>query len=427
MRRIINPYRTLFIWAFFTSCMTSLSSISHAETSWPVEIYKARDGKSEEPMSLKARQRFTWAKTPEGARILKSNVLLEIPLDLEAQKPTAENENTKIKIKGNKILVGAGAMGERISFGNSQIEIRLKPTKPTVIDENCETAGVKLRPQGPMAPFFLGTTCPIVNKELSLHLTFPSDVDLIQSSLFEIMGKGESWRVYDLKRATSATAELGRFDFLYKGKTYTYTLVSLKTDPVEKKIPQSDFTLGLGYVQLKLSSNDAQGSESKPLVRAEILPHKLWNNFGAGGTFETAVGFSSSSTTSLSYMQVAPYAFYQLQLSSGFLVQPRVYYVVSNQSSGTGVSYQANQVGAGALLQASFPGRWTLRLEYMMASLGSQLIKSHMLVNVSLLQKSAKSSFCWGAGFQMQSYGVVDSTNINRKFDQMGFYGIIGF
>lgn len=422
---MININRFCFLIG--SALLSATANHAYADTSWPIEIRKVENGQPGEVMSLKHKQHFVWVKTPEGARILKSNVLLEVPLDLEAQKPTAANENTKIKVKGNKMLVGAGAMAERISLGGSQeIEIRLRAKKPTLMDENCEASGLRLQPTGAMAPFFLATTCPVVNKDLSLHLTFPSDVDLTQSTLFEALGKGESWRVYDLKKINAASSELGRFDFTYKGKTYTYALVSLRAEAAIKKTPESDFAIGLGMTQLKLSATDASGSDSKPFLRAEILPHKLWQNFGAGGVIETAVGLAAKAN-SMSYIQFAPYAFYNLGMTSGFALQPRLYYVISNQSSGSGTGFQTNQVGVGLTAVANFGKRWTARFEFMMESIGSQVIKSHSLMNVSILQKSLTSSLSWGGGAQMQSYTVLDTTSVSRKFDQMAFYAILAF
>ena len=257
-------------------------------------------------------------------------------------------------------------------------------------------------------------------------MTFPSDVELSQSSLFESSGKGENWRVYDLKKINAAISDLGRFDFTFKGKTYVYTLASLKGEAADKKAPEPNFAISAGYGQFKLSSIDATGSESKPVVRLEFLPHKIWRALGGGAEVESAVGLSST-PTSMTYIQASFYAHLRLKLTQLFEIHPRVYYVISNQNTGSGVGYQTNQVGAGLFALAHISATWQMHAEYMTEALGSQVIKSHDLIDISLIHSIGESARSYGGGAQMQSYKVVDAQNNVRNFTQTILYGLVGF
>jgi hypothetical protein len=407
----------------------SPTQFAWSQSAWPVEFKKVENGQTTQTLSIRKKQRWVWVQNSEGARVLKSKIAFEAPVDPENEKPKAENANTRLGVKGRIVIVETDATEDTIHFGDPpalSIHLKTVPVKNNVIDENCKAVSLKFEVIGTPAPFFLGVTCTTKNKDVNLHLTFPNDVELSQSSLFESLGKGENYRVYELKRIDAASSELGRFEFRFKGKSYTYALASIKGEAQATKVPEADFALGLGAGQLKLASTDANASDTKPIVRFQLLPHEFWGHLGGGANVETAVGFSNSAK-SISYIQLALYTYYRLKLSSSLEFHPRLYYVISNQSSGSGVGYQTNQVGVGLYSMVRFSERSSVRLELMVESIGSQVIKTHDLIDLSYFQRSAKSSSGWGFGVQSQTYGVVDAVGNKRKFDQMIGYGIYAF
>lgn len=393
-----------------------------------VVITEMTNDKPSQQLGWPVKQRWGWVKTPEGGRVFRSLILIDTPYDLANAAPQASDPSTTFKIKGQRLLVQTNAMVQRIQFGVSGPEIELKnwPPRPSFIDENCAELNLTLTPVGAKAPFLLATSCNQTESKTSVHLTFPSDVELLESTLFETLGKGENWRVYDIKKISMADKEIGRFQFRFKKKTYTYFLGSNKVDSSESPQLDPDVAFGIGYGQFKLSSSDVNINDAKPIARIQYLPHVFWRGFGVGANAEAAVATSTSSR-SISYVQVLGYAFWQARLSSSFELQPRAYFVVTNQSSSSGVGYQTNNAGAGAYLAWKIGQRFLVRLEGMTQSIGSKVIKSHQQVDLSVLSLGSNQRWGWGAGSQMQSCSVVDSENNVRKFDQILFYGLVAF
>lgn len=388
------------------------NTAKNSDFKWNFEISSAVNGQPES-VSLSKKISWRWVTNVDGVRVLQWSVLVDTPWDLSAEKPTTETPSVEVKAKGNKLLVTTAALKSTIQLASGRtVDFQWRANKPVVIDENCNKVLLALKPAADSAPFFIGTSCSIKNEEVTFNLSFPADVDLSNSSIFEKAGKGENFRQYDLKKITAAKSKIASFEFFQNDRRYQYTLNSLKSESQgEKNEVNSRFVVGAGMASLSLKTSSNTFTDSKPFLLFQLLPKNVLGNLNLGFTIETTIG-SVKETNSLSYYQASGFAGYNFKLGGNFELHPRIYEVISGQDSGSGINYQVNQAGAGLWTKWSLTPQLFVTLEGISASAGSQVIKSHSLISTALFYYS------WGLGAQIQEYTVVDVNQNNRKFSQ---------
>ncbi|MEM7647389.1 MAG: hypothetical protein AAF203_10800, partial [Pseudomonadota bacterium] len=282
--------------------------------------------------------------------------------------------------------------------------------------------GLGFREVDDQAPFYLGVRCETIDGQLRVHLTFPKEVEIGETTLFDVMGKGEPYRVYDIEKISASTLIVGGFEFLYKKKSYRYQLISLAAETREEQIPPATFLIGLGYGDLSLTTVGVDASFTNYLLMLRLLPQFLWGRFGFGANAEgTLLGASGEDEDSLSYTQISAYSFYEIDFTDWWSFQPRLLFSFSEQVSGTGIDYRANNLGAGFSTRLKLSKRWHVILEGMTSALGSPIIDSHQLVAFTLFWRDRDSNAGWGLQAQMQDYSVVDEAGSIRDFSQTLF------
>ncbi|MBN8537708.1 MAG: hypothetical protein J0M15_11700 [Deltaproteobacteria bacterium] len=416
----------LFLFGFLLLSFTSRSenrlpigskSPTDSPTSWLFEINQ--NG----PISMPIKNNYKWILNSEGARILQWKVLLDSPWDTLLNQANTNTPAASLQTKGKKILVTTQSINTNINFSiGGPATLNFKMIQPKVIDENCAQLSIEFQAQGAPAPFYLGISCIQKNNLVTLYLSFPNDVELERSSLFESAGKGENFRIYDLKKITAAQSVLGVFVFNSNGKNYTYHLQSLKTEIQDGKISESRFTISAGGGSMTLKSSIIDFKSTKPFAVLALRPQRVINQFLFGVNFESSIGSPDSSVpSSLSYFQVMGYLAYSKMISKIWELQPRFYFVVSNQSSGSGVGYQTSQIGLGIWNQWQLAKRTSLYFEVMSEAIGSPIITNHVYTELGIFIRDSGLNTGWGLSSQFQSYTVTDSLQNIRKFGQNFF------
>lgn len=80
-------------------------------------------------------------------------------------------------------------------------------------------------------PFSIGIACQVgVDKRKSLVLSVPDSATISSSSLFDRLGKGERWRLYELVDSKSDDGIIGNFIITYNQKDYKINLVLLDNE-----------------------------------------------------------------------------------------------------------------------------------------------------------------------------------------------------
>lgn len=375
-------------------------------------------------VNLRSKAVYRWLTNKEGAREIRWSVIVETPWELDGNTISTATPNATVRAKGNRFLLETSSMETVVSLPQEkQLKLVWRSPAPMLIDENCQKSFLAFSPdaadKATKTPFYIGISCTQKNEQLTLHLSFPYDVELARASLFESIGKGENYRVYELKKITAAKTALGQFAFSYKDKNYSYNLFSQKGETRDDKIPKSRFTISAGGGNLSLKTTTAAYKDTKPFAVLALRPQTVFSQFALGINFESSIGSADSSNlNSLSYFQVASYATYRWSPLSFWEIQPRLYYVVSNQSSGSGIGYQTGQFGAGLLNEWKFTSRFSLIVEGMTEAISSPVITEHSFVEVSLFYRDEGLESGWTLATQLQSYTVSDSLKNNRTFEQ---------
>ncbi len=371
---------------------------------------------------LKTTGSYKWTKNVEGVRVIEWQILAlanqEFP-DVKAETP----ESADVKVKANQMLVNSQYVKTNLISSNRKFSFTVVPLKNSVIEENCSSSFIGLQPvkEDVLVPFFVGISCETKNQEVNLHLSFPKDVDLANSNLFEKIGKGENYKIYELKKINAAKGDLGNFEFLYGNQRYRYNLKSLKSESVDQINRDSRFFVSGGIISSTLKTGNKTYKDSKPIVGITLLPQNVFNQIFANASAETTIG-NISNEKSISYYQLQGQLVYQIKLGSLLTLGPVLDYIISGQKSGTGVDYQTNQLATGINLVFQVGRRFSVQLDYLTEKLGSGVLKAHSLIRGQIFYRDQFSQAGWGLGFHNQTYNVMDVNFNERQFDQIGIY-----
>ena len=196
--------------------------------------------------------------------------------------------------------------------------------------------------------------------------------------------------------------------------------------PIKKPV-ESKFAIGLGYDSIKFDSLLATASDSSPLFLAKAFPYRVFWIIGAGVDLATTLSTKQSENT-ISFFQVSPYLQARLLTSDLFSVDPRVYYSVTKQEHAfSSASAQINQVGVGLKIGFQVSDGLLGQFEYRTDSLGSQVVKSHYLIDLSIRQKPNNEKFTFGGGLQAQKLTVIEASNAQYDFEHTALYAMVIF
>lgn len=415
----MTPKNTL-VFLFLLLCHLAM-----AQTNTATFQISEKRGDAWAPISMRSKAVYKWVTNNEGAREVRWSVIVETPWTLAVNSITTPTANANIRAKGNRFLLETSSMETIVSLPEGrQLKLVWRSPAPLLIDENCQKSSLAFLPDpadklASKNPFYIGISCVQKDEQVTLHLSFPNDVELARASLFESIGKGESYRVYELKKITAAKAALGQFVFSFKDKNYNYGLLSQRGETSDNKVPKSRFVLSVGGGNMSLKTTTATYKDTKPFAVLALRPQTVFNQFALGINFESSIGSADSSNlNSLSYFQVSAYGTYRWNAFSFWEIQPRMYYVVSNQNSGSGIGYQTGQFGAGLWNEWKLTSRLAFIIEGMTEAISSPVITEHSFIEVSFFYRDEGLESGWTLASQLQNYTVSDSLNNVRKFEQ---------
>jgi len=274
------------------------------------------------------------------------------------------------------------------------------------------------------------TTCAVKEKELLFSLSMPEGVELTRSNLFEIAGKGESFRTYNLGKKKTEAATLGEFLFEYNGREYRYRLdyvPIIKTE--EAKVTsqkEQRLFLGASFASFSITQPEFEAKQSKPGLFLRTLHFPLMGSFGVGALLDLPIS-SAQSDQSISFSQVELLASFEWGLSDGFRLRPKIGYGNFNfihDSTNIGMGGSSIIVGLGSDLSIG-SGVWLYLDGSSMGLIGSGL-KSQYILDLGLLFKTA-DLLGYGLGVRLQGFSGLNSDGKDRKLSQMGFQGFISF
>jgi hypothetical protein len=383
--------------------------------------------------------RWGWKKNSDGAIVLFASAKISVPKGVKVAKSLSST--LRLSVNEETLHIQSGALKGRFELvlgdGVHAYELNISPPKPSLIVADCETFGLSFNIKLQNLPFFLGARCVLIGDKYKgkaqLHLTIPEEADIDQSTLFEQKGKGESWRIYDLGRNDSGTAENGKIVLRYKDKSYDLILnwsTKFKEDSKIKPPFEKDFAFGLGYSMVKLQASAAgpsSSSSSQYFARLKLLPNLVWNKIGFGVDLDANFAIAQS-INAINTLQFAPYVFYRLLQTSRLILDPRLYFVMtSEQQSGSGSGFNTSQLGLGLMAALQVNKNWQTHADFVTESFGSKVIQSHYALDLGLNEIGRDRRFRWGGGIVVQSFKVKDALGNSYAFGQNSLYGLMLF
>lgn len=228
--------------------------------------------------------------------------------------------------------------------------------QPLLVDASCRTLGLQFKRQVfKPTPYFAAAKCSIKPDHLKLYIATAEDAEWIDGSLFETLGKGESWKTYELPAKNGVLVKNGfQGKFIWGNSTspieyqlnYTSPNLSKTVDEAKKESPLTG-EAGLSVLSLTMKRT----SESAPAVSGMGLAAKLNYDLRFWG-FQIysdlqMMAFSFSSTNTATFNRAAPGLTRPIHINR-FSVRPQISYQLFNANSNTlNLSVATQGVGAG--------------------------------------------------------------------------------
>jgi hypothetical protein len=364
----------------------------------------------------------------KGAAALVAKAVL--PLDSGEKPVRVEGDGVYWKkswVKPGKMMIGVGALNSRITvaFADGRTktwDARLTLSDPPVVEQGCKRAGLKVRAvKETKQPWFLGVRCVKKADRVILQMSVPFEIEWDTTTIFEVNGKGERWKVYELSAANLVGEKntVGEFTFRGGGETFTYALVQTRSAGKEAAKPRPPEK---AFLKVRLGAGLGQLSSKTPLVSGGgIGPHF------AAVLFTLPLFANVRSTAEMKF--VAPlsghqYYEYSIGMGPAFAFGRESFLLVAGEYMGLGqdqdingstVSFRHNQMGVGLLGRfGDGESFWGLAARY--NGVGGD--STHMSFGADYESRFKNKNSFWGISlrYQMQS---AKSTSGTSTFGQM--------
>lgn len=390
-------------------------------------ILKKTKGETPQIISWPTDSEWVWKKSKKSKAMMffnKSNITP--PSDMGPLKVKAKSGRAKYsKAKGQIVLLTRSARNLLLIKGSQGVgRYQLKDESKGVISkQGCDSTTIELVAKGEEIPLPIGIHCSVEDTKTFLTIALPKDGEWVNSTLFEVDGKGESWKLYEIASAQARSgAKIGEFQFLFEDKTYDYSLRSsfIAQEESAQSLENNRYYVIAGTNDLKVSSGGSSASQSSYVFGGRILTRPLVAGFRVG--FDVNIGQSfEDSSESISYKEFRGFASYRI-LDGSFKLAPRLYAVFSDSSSSsTGLNMVHQQFGGGLAVILALGESMELQASYLASGFLADEDVTHSSIQASLDFKTGKLSY--GLGYELNAYDFKLEDGSTPKFEQ----GLITF
>lgn len=425
-------HRLVLILIFFAT--VGFSPFSRAD----VEIAAVQNGKAVSlmPWPKQAKFQLVPLKDNPGVEVLVQKVRIKLPAS--GAFVGAESEGSQLAVRNGNLDLYSNRMIETIRLKSSSgavqtVRIRWTKVPGATLVGKCPKNTPQLDFGKNPAPFLVGVGCQLFEKgeKSAISISVPSDVEWGSYTLYDLGGKGESWRLFELPSASDQGGVIGEMTFQFQNKEYLAKLVAPKTfldehlkDKDKDKDGESNgqeklfsFSFGLGTATVTTKADTVDSSSNPLFVDLGVQSKRFWGNTSAFAQVMTTVKMSSDekSDTVTDFHLGAQYTF---EFSSIRLSPELLFTIVDYQQTPSNVRLQSSQAGAGLALGVKVGSKGEVVLEAASTPLLSQFVKSHTYFSASYGHKfgDAKSPWTLGLGYSLQDYSAENASGVERKF-----------
>ncbi|MGK5084239.1 hypothetical protein WDW37_13165 [Bdellovibrionota bacterium FG-1] len=331
-----------------------------------------------------ARHQWKWITAPPSVSVLYSQVILTPPSPVRVVG--VQGGAVRWERGGSGIQLLLSALQDRVIIEqqggpNLVFDLRITLSSSEIISHGCDPYSLQLLPQRAEAkpkalsvrPIPVGLSCSKKTEDLLVTVTVPEDVEWADTSLFEVLGKGERWKQYSLTSTQLSTGgNMGRLNFAYGGSVSSYllqirqktfrgigpqTVVKAPVPPPPPLNPVVVFRGGLGVMQASVSTPFTQGAAVQPDLDLGVRTRRFFKLLDLGARIKLSFPVAMTGQAMTLYgMQF--YLSGNLDLGSFLTLSPRVYFVSMGGFYDSGaVSLQLNQPGFGLFAQLNVSAR----------------------------------------------------------------------
>ncbi len=349
----------------------------------------------------------------------------------------SQDSSARVKIADGSVTFGVDDLQGEFVLKNSAGESKtvsykyqLPVSEQGMIYKSCSEQNLDIRistafPAGPV----LSLHCVREGQKFYLGVSTLGTLDIATTSLPELDGKGETWRVYDLGAIKAEASTMIDMTVVYAQKEYTVTLASRKIEtkviiapappaPKVKENPREKQMIRFGgaYAMNKLSIVNSY-SDSSPGLYFGFTSKPLAFGLKLGAEFKQFFAAKSEQAISASDIKAHLQSDFNLGGKS-FVISPRAYFVNSKMSQSI-TNFDLNLVsfGGGLSFNYYFSERDFVELGYKTFGFGSEVVSSatsmYIFVNLFSFKK-----YNFNLGFELQNVSGKSSAGNAIKADQ---------
>lgn len=370
--------------------------------------------------------KMTFVTVDEGVKA--AVLLVALPIEGVATGATGDGVffNPAWQKKSGKAFVGLGRLISTVNVvtasGEQTYKIKVPYSGPPLYENGCEKLGIRVKSLDfGKLPLFLGMKCEKNGEKELLHLSVPGELEWDSNDLFEIAGKGERWKMFDLTQVGNNSSGTNRFGFRYKDKSFSLVLQRDKEQGKVEITQESFFKIrvGLGVAQLSYTTPLASAGATSPLLYTDISTQPYAWNLRALSALMFAMPLSGQQHYNFLFA-TGP----QFSLGSSALLLLGEYTATGQDESETSTSFSHSQMGVGLKFIMKTGSVSNLSLHASYSGLGGD--STHMGFRLHYEQKGSKAT--WGG---LLSYGMQTAksslTGNSSDFSQIVGAGTYSF
>ena len=313
--------------------------------------------------------------------------------------------------------------------------------KSRIVVERCQKNSARVQLQNPKKPlnFPLAFSCDNTQKTLNITLSAPAQVEWMDSTLFEVAGKGEAWRSYSLPATSPKGGAIGTISFRNGDQEFVVELITPKNidlakkeamaKTIQKNSSELQQAIYLGKLDLSYTADPVVSEDSKYSFKYSVLSPTYMNFFKIGGEFRTsfALGKKEEAVDMIYYNAHIAYHYNHKNvldlglraLFSGLTVQ---------QKSST-AKLSSNQAGYGLYADYLFDPKNRVIARVNMIGMMSEVVKSHTEIGLEYRYQFIidKKPVWIGAGYNSETYNAETAAGLSREFKNTELQLVVGF
>jgi hypothetical protein len=430
------------------------------------KLVKVSNAQVQEAPELFKKVSSTDGGSPINALSFKAAV--DLPSNLAVKEATSKNATVKVIGGGQKLLLESDSLeniieATLINGGKQTFVLSRTFQEAKVTYDQCENKKFpELVPtKSQNTKVVVGVSCiETKGQAKSIVVSVPEDAQIMSSSFFDVKGKGERWRLYELPDANTSGIVMGFVAVRYKDVDYNFEVLGTSSDEAEnlkliKKLETENVDLKKRIAMLSSAKKELMKEQQTAVLSLSEKFSSLFNVYfsvgadslalnsteknGATGEDDKVAKSSAGFVANIEAQSLELWDHYLYKASSlttlplssdeerlehfefnnsfGYILMKKSYTLAANlllsyrsfTHPKSGIAIQVGQVGLG--LEGDYPlgGDSTIYYALGIQPMGSEALKGH--TGLKLGYKKAfmgNRKFEFGAGLDIQKVEVVN-------------------